>query len=727
MSASSAHSTPSDPQSRPTLARSGEDPESLKVPKRAHTFQSGTNTERTSSLNATTAPLPVADPPDTFEAADNDDPEDAVRQSVDMGELPIELVSLTDAFIESLSAKVHPTPPNIDTLSRLFQDFYDVASTHIDTHISALATRQMRETTPAAAARTPLGKSPRGKAKSLGAKDKASSSERAETEHQMLTPQELTDRRRARKALEHKRARLEEAVERRLCEGIYSRIYRHRSTQDEAQDAKLRSKTTALALVGINLADLGVDLGEASSTLRTEEIKQALEPARKEFALMNEKRYPLGKLNHLKGVHRSIVDVLSQYLPSASADEIMPMMIFTLITLPPEGLHAISDAHFIQNFRGEQKLNGEAAYCLTTLEAAISFLQTVDLSTLRADELPSGPPRLPSQPNTPRAETFPPAYAPDLASGTQNVPEAQAAAGAKPVASPAGLRPATVNRNRRLSELVATPALAINAASDSLLTTADQSLKNISNSLGDSYNFLVGKLRERQAAPESGELLVPKTLDDARKLVSTPPPDDDGGSVSGASETPIPEDEAPRRSTPEDRILAFIGGQKIAPRDRSVDGSSRSASRASSKRVVSGVSTSEERKEKEKEKGSAAAASAGSANPLESMRNLGSSLNPMARLSGISMMRGFGRTASGTATKETPKVPSSDGGDLATAFPDIAKALPPKELPKIAPPNKRFMEMQNPGDLRLGEVLDLLRDYRRLANALKGMDAFETK
>lgn len=35
------------------------------------------------------------------------------------------------------------------------------------------------------------------------------------------------------------------------------------------------------------------------------------------------------------------------------------------------------------------------------------------------------------------------------------------------------------------------------------------------------------------------------------------------------------------------------------------------------------------------------------------------------------------------------------------------------------------MEMQNPGDLKLGEVLDLLRDYRRLAGELKKMDAFE--
>lgn len=37
------------------------------------------------------------------------------------------------------------------------------------------------------------------------------------------------------------------------------------------------------------------------------------------------------------------------------------------------------------------------------------------------------------------------------------------------------------------------------------------------------------------------------------------------------------------------------------------------------------------------------------------------------------------------------------------------------------------MEIQTPGELRLGEVLDLLRDYRRLAGALKSMGAFEEK
>jgi len=35
------------------------------------------------------------------------------------------------------------------------------------------------------------------------------------------------------------------------------------------------------------------------------------------------------------------------------------------------------------------------------------------------------------------------------------------------------------------------------------------------------------------------------------------------------------------------------------------------------------------------------------------------------------------------------------------------------------------MDLQNPADLRIGEVLELLRDYRRLAGALKDVGAFK--
>lgn len=42
---------------------------------------------------------------------------------------------------------------------------------------------------------------------------------------------------------------------------------------------------------------------------------------------------------------------------------------------------------------------------------------------------------------------------------------------------------------------------------------------------------------------------------------------------------------------------------------------------------------------------------------------------------------------------------------------------------KIVRPIQRFMDVRSPGDLKLNEVVDLLGDYRRLANALKDIGA----
>ncbi|KKY39408.1 hypothetical protein UCDDA912_g00619 [Diaporthe ampelina] len=647
------------------------DPLSVARPKRASTIQNGVLPKiTTTGISSQIAEEPESATTDAFENSQHDDePPEQPRTSVDLDDLPIELISLTDNFIESLSAKSRPTPPSIDDISQLFQDFYQQAARHIDTHISALLTRHNRGSSPApsTSSRTSATSLLRAKAAAIGSKDrKTGNSKPDQPEQQLITAEELAQRKKARKALEQQRGTLEEAVERRLCEGIYAKIYRHRTTQDEAADDVLRSKTAALAVVGIGLTDLGVQLTEPSEppeaqVEKAEEVRKWLDGARKELIAMNDSRYPLGKLNHLKLAHKSIVDTLSNFHPSSSADEIMPMLIYTLITLPPENMNVTSDLRFIERFRWEPKLVGEAAYCLTNLEAAIGFLETVDLSTLR---------------------------------------DAQ-------------------QRNRRFSDLVNTPAQALGAAGDAMRNTADAGLKTIGNSLGDSYKFFIGRLREPAGAGE--EVAAPKTLEDARKLIGTPPPEDDTSTTSSLMN---PDDTENKRPNPrDDRMLNLISGRKPSSvRDHSAD-SSRSA--ASSTKRLSAVFGDD----KEKQTPTSATPTTANANPaiMDSMRNFGNSLNPMAKLAGgIGSFRAFARTPSQPVTPQVPpKAGAADGGDLATAFPDLAATLPPKETPKIKPPNKRFMEMQNPADLRIGEVLELLRDYRRLAGALNDMGAFK--
>ena len=494
----------------------------------------------------------------------------------------------------------------------------------------------------------------------------------------MLTPNEIADRKKARRVLELKRVALEEAVERRVCEGIYTRIWRHRSTQDEAQDEKLRSKTAALSVVGIGLTDLGVDLGiglnekpEAMSE-KEKEVREWLSDARRALIAMSGEKYPLGKLHHLKAAYKEIVDTLSHFHPSSSADEIMPMMIYTLITCPSEGIDVISNLYFIQRFRNESKLDGEAAYCLTTLEAAVTFLETVDLATLRADEKHSGPTKPNSRPTTPRLEK------PDQMTlgltpspGLSAAEVSPASATSTPIIStsapsPVGLRPTMQVHNRRLSDMFQPPA-ALGAAGDAVLDSAEQGFKTIGNSLENSFNFLVGKLKERDAANSSSDLVVPKTLDEARKLVSTPPLEDEG-SVSGASSLHSPETGRKRSESGakgDDKVLSIIGGRKIA-RDRSTD-STRSSGSARKVTFSEGEATEKTNSPLHPTPTPTNTPSPG--NVVESMRNLGNSLNPMSRIAGIGTFRGFGRP---NQPPQPPPVPANkpvaDGGvaDLTT-------------------------------------------------------------
>lgn len=316
-------------------------------------------------------------------------------------------------------------------------------------------------------------------------------------EQQMLTPQEIYDRRKARRLLEHKRVALEEAVERRVCERIYKRVWRHRSTLDEVRDEKLRSRTAALALVGIGLPDLGVTFDKPSSKGETSaspdtEIEVWISKAREGLLKMNDARYPLGKLQHLTATHKCIVDLLTNlHQSSSSADEILPTLIYTLITTPTEGINVISNLHFAQRFRNTNKIDGEAAYCLTNLEAAISFLETVDLATLRSDEALEGPPKSSSRPSTPRSEQYT-EWNPDSPplegrSALENSPAtATSISVIQPLQSPPQSPPNTrqtapqlPEHKRRVSDLFQPSASALGAAGDAVRNTADQGFRNI--------------------------------------------------------------------------------------------------------------------------------------------------------------------------------------------------------------------------------------------------------
>jgi Vacuolar sorting protein 9 (VPS9) domain len=536
----------------------------------------------------------------------------------------------------------------------------------------------------------------------------------------MLTPSEVSERRKARKLLEYKRVALEEAVERRACEKVYDKIWRHKSTLDEVRDEKLRSRTAALALVGIGLRDLGID-DEEGSTRPEEAVRELLAPAREGLAKMNEEKFPRGKLQHLTSAHKSIVDTLSTiHSGSSSADEILPTLIYTLITSPTEGINIISNLYFIQRFRAVNKIDGEAAYCITNLEAAISFLENVDLASLRADEAPEGPLKSSSRPATPTIEksgfSFPPSMPPipdqaTLASSQRTISASNLSAPIAPSVSGSSSPMPSPLHQRRLSNLLQPSAKVIGAANDAVRNTAEEGFKNISTTLDNSFKFLFGRLKEHSSDETHDELVLPKTLDEARQLVSRPVTPEDESMVSETSSVADTEGEmGATHSKPDEKLLGMIGGRKPATlRERSVDSAKSSGS---GKRVAFATAGSSSNLAAPPQTISSA-----QSNALESVRNLGNSLNPLNHIGAAfgGGFRGFSRAI------PSPTIVYTEKEKVKTPEPSPALSRSRDEdYSAIGPPIQRFLDLEDSGDLKMKDVAELLQDYQRLAKALQG-------
>ncbi|TKA26137.1 hypothetical protein B0A50_04634 [Salinomyces thailandicus] len=715
------------------------------------------------------------------EAAAMPNPELKLPSTFD--DLPIEIKSLTERFLDNLAAKIHPTPLTADALSDLFQDFYERAANHIATHIATLAARIGRKKPAATGGK---GRTRAGSAAKRGGSP-ASGGE-------MLTVDEVAERKKARRLLELKRVALEEAVERGVCERLYERIFKHKSTDDDARDEKLRSRTAALAVVGIGLKELHMDTDRTKDDVRkTAEEKEAeihasLADARDALQRMDEEHYPAGKLQHLTAAHKSIVETLSQLFPSSSsADEILPTLIYTLITSPPEGINVVSNLNFIQRFRAQSKVDGEAAYCLVNLEAAISFLETVDLSSLRADELPEGPAKSNSRPSTPTSETKPsllqpvpsgtpkPSLSPLSATTTSeplsSSPTAIASATSDVSKTPSTLTPPNPGnrpplQHRRLSSLVQAQADRLEAGREGLLNAADKVYDSINGTLDSSLAFVFGRFKEQAA----GSTSLPKTLEEARKLVSSAPTTleereeaaarDFSGRSSPASTIDDPllaaGNPTKKPSEAETKMLELISGKSSVrdrkpDRDHSVDSTRSGGSSTGSKRVNFTDKTPQQLQATDQ----ATTSTTTSAAPGPTA--LFNAINPLSRFQVPGFARFGGRSASGSLPQTTttttgtaathppnppntdttkkpladitesptslnpaktrPRAPSSSAA-LLENDPDSADALNALEalavLKRLQPPPKRFLEVESASELRLGEVEELLEELRRV-------------
>ncbi|RPA75820.1 hypothetical protein BJ508DRAFT_365408 [Ascobolus immersus RN42] len=652
-------------------------------------------------------------------------------------ELPPEILALTDRFIESLSAKIHPAPLTASQLSDLFQDFYALASSHISTYISTLY---------------------------LALKSKSG---HVTKEQQMLSFEELTQKRRDRKLLEAKKLAIEEAVEKKVTEAVYERIWRHKTTDDEARDETLRSKIAALGLCGVKAVHLGIEEGVSDEAM----IEALVEP-RKALLQVSAERSPLAKLNVLRTIHKSIVDVLTSLGSSShsSADQILPTLIFTLLHAHAE-INIASDLFFIQRFRSKERIDGEAAYCLTNLEAAITFLETVDLATLHLEDA-LGPPSRASLrqaiPGQSEGDSSPqlPFVPPDnplkhLEDKLADAHHAHLTAEAERLTSP--ITPSFPTTSLVTAEAKPTGQrkpinllAPVEMVGSAVVSTASTGINTLNTTLESSYRFLFSRIQTRS------DVAIPKTLEEARNLVSPKLPEPTAPLATLFDEPSPPSERSSLDTLPTPPLPSTTHKMERSPSSHSVRSNRSSRSVASARtptrapRPALATNASNAAHTAAHHASNAAAAAAPAAAAV--VGALGFGLRGIAGI-GMRGFRGATSLASSTASspvvergnvpdkagkkeKENNKAEEAKAGaedarevDLLKSFPELAETLSPAasvtSLPLQASEGKRKVEEEvkvpeirrkflrgDVGELRLGEVEELLGAYRELVGFL---------
>ncbi|KAK9479586.1 hypothetical protein V1514DRAFT_341624 [Lipomyces japonicus] len=501
-------------------------------------------------------------------------------------------------------------------------------------------------------------------------------------EVQMMSMEEIARKKKERKEKEVQKLIWEELVERKVCEHCYDDIFMFSGSDDEAKDATLATKIAALKLINISMEHLGV------TELKDENVDSLLVSAKDDLKKINIRRNPKDKLKLLISAHKQIVDVLAQLAKEnddkqSGADFILPTLIYAVIQADPP--HIASNLAFIQRFRASKSLNGEAAYCLTNFEAVVAFLETVDLTTLKVDPaeisaLVSRPPpsttiRNPLESPKSRSST-PPGSIKSFSAVpvSSNSPISQTgsassmSAGREFASFPprnSSVRPEQNRRTFRPTEFAA-----------SAVSSADQGIKSLGSTFENSYKFLFAKVSQANNNKNNNVTEKPvqmRSRANAEALERRTQQVLESSSAlisTFASSKANQEESGTSVSSKSEQLPSKASSQFPAVRllERTEPGAETDLTRSSSKDDVD--------------------------NTGEGIRSI------------FANMRNFGRGAS--FARE------------AFVTPEILKALP-----KIAKSPAKFANLENSSQLNLGDLEELITDYRRLSEYIKSISGFD--
>ncbi|CAA7269224.1 unnamed protein product [Cyclocybe aegerita] len=102
--------------------------------------------------------------------------------------------------------------------------------------------------------------------------------------------------------------------------------------------------------------------------------------AQQELLKINHYKAPRDKLICILNCCKVIFGLIRHLHTEEGADSFVPILIFVVLKANPE--HLLSNVEFINRFRNPEKLQSEAGYYLSSLMGAVSFIETMDHTSL---------------------------------------------------------------------------------------------------------------------------------------------------------------------------------------------------------------------------------------------------------------------------------------------------------------------------------------------------------
>ncbi|KAF8586054.1 hypothetical protein K439DRAFT_1387685 [Ramaria rubella] len=219
-----------------------------------------------------------------------------------------------------------------------------------------------------------------------------------------------------------------EAMEKLVMNRLYEFTFQpllppsQRTTDDLERDHVLRQRISLFGWLREEHLDVPTGTGGDQGG---KEIEGFLKFAQQELLKVNHYKAPRDKLICILNCCKVIFGLIRHVKMTEGADSFIPILIFVVLKANPE--HLLSNVEYINRFRSPNKLQSEAGYYLSSLMGAVSFIETMDHSSLsnisqeeferNVEEAIEALPitRTPSPPTTPLGNSRP------LTPGTPNI------------------------------------------------------------------------------------------------------------------------------------------------------------------------------------------------------------------------------------------------------------------------------------------------------------------